>query len=195
MLDIDPIRNRLKGLFIAGRQYIFPALFRITPKAVDKAAGQAASLSMLAAFAQQRQQIADSDWQQRLTEAEKAGAAKKNNAECELDRDFIVSLCNEYFRADRNLAKLERQDQPPQQARRIRKSLNDIGWLFERYAIECKDLTGQPYDIGRLDFEQLAEPETAPGLKGPTITLCERPAVVLRGRLLQRAKGLVSKPD
>ena len=65
---------------------------------------------------------------------------------------------------------------------------------LRRHGIECRDLTGQVYDAGRLDFEPIGEPEAVPGLDGTRIGRCERPAVFVNDKLIQTARGLVTKP-
>jgi len=42
--------------------------------------------------------------------------------------------------------------------------------------------------------EPIGEPEAVPGLDGTRIGRCERPAVFVNDKLIQTARGLVTKP-
>ena len=122
------------------------------------------------------------------------GAARKASASSGLDRDFAISLCNEYFKLGRNVKRLADQGNESEDMQRIRTALDDIDQLLQRHEIECLDLSGQTYDLGRRDFESIAEARRVPGLKAARIALCERPMVLIKGKLAQTARGLVEIP-
>jgi hypothetical protein len=111
-----------------------------------------------------------------------------------LTPDFVVSLCNYYFRLNRNAAQMEREGLNSKELRSIKLALENIERLFKKQGIECRDLTGQAYDFGRLDFEQIGPASPVPGLDRLRIGRCERPAIMLGGQLIQKAKGLVDRP-
>ena len=108
--------------------------------------------------------------------------------------DFVVSLCNYYFRLNRNAFQMEREGLNSKELRSIKLALESIETLFQKQGIECRDLTGQEYDFGRLDFEQIGQPSPVRGLDRLRIGRCERPAIMLAGKLIQKAKGLVDRP-
>ena len=110
------------------------------------------------------------------------------------DAAFALALCNNYFRLHRNAEQLALEGQNSKELRGIARALENMGELLRRHGIECRDLTGQVYDAGRLDFEPIGEPEAVPGLDGTRIGRCERPAVFVNDKLIQTARGLVTKP-
>jgi hypothetical protein len=111
-----------------------------------------------------------------------------------LTPDFVVALCNYYFRLSRNAAQMEKEGLDSKELRSIKLALANIEMLFKKQGIECRDLTGQEYDFGRLDFEQIGQASSVPGLDRLRIGRCERPAIMLGGKLIQKAKGLVDRP-
>ncbi|HEX4961292.1 MAG TPA: hypothetical protein VF173_10675 [Thermoanaerobaculia bacterium] len=111
-----------------------------------------------------------------------------------LDEDFAVALCNQHFRLRRNAEQIVAETGESKELRSIQRALQSLSDVFERYGIECRDLTGQAYDFLRLDFEQIGEPEIVAGLDGAKIWRCERPIVVVDGKLIQKARGIVARP-
>lgn len=61
--------------------------------------------------------------------------------------------------------------------------------------VEVLDLADQVYDEGRLDFEPIAEPMPKAGLDRMRIGRCERPLIRLQGNIVQKAKGIVLRPE
>ncbi len=61
--------------------------------------------------------------------------------------------------------------------------------------VEVQDLADQVWDEGRLDFEPIAEPMPRAGLDRPRIGRCERPLIRLGGNIVQKAKGIVLRPE
>jgi hypothetical protein len=109
-----------------------------------------------------------------------------------LDRNFVVDLCNQLHRVHRTAKRLE--EQGSREAERLNGHVERLQRLLETHQVSSLDLTGQQYDPGRMDFEPLGDPQPTKGLRWLTIIQCERPAVLLRGTLLQRAKGIVGSP-
>ncbi len=140
-------------------------------------------------FARERAQAELGECRRESTRRDPVGAV--------LDAKFLVAIGNQHFRLRRNLAQLAQHSQDtdaPPPVRRIARALGELELVFEEYGVECLDLTGQTYDIGRRDFEQIAAAEVVLGLSRETITLCERPAIVVAGKLIQTARGIVSRP-
>lgn len=111
-----------------------------------------------------------------------------------LKPDFIVALCNYYFRLNRNIRKIEESGQEVRELSKMKRAIADIQYLLDEHQVELKDLTGEIYDVGRGDFETLGEPIEKPGMDQMRIHLCERPVVRMNGKLLQKAKGVVARP-
>lgn len=124
-----------------------------------------------------------------------AVASINENSSSGINEDFAVALCNYQFRIGRNAELLKADGQGSKELRVIERMLQRINTLLIEYGIESLDLTGQTYDVLREDFEPLGEPERVPGLDGNRIGSCERPVVIINGKLIQRAKGLVRKPS
>jgi hypothetical protein len=108
--------------------------------------------------------------------------------------DLIVSLCNDHYRLRRNVEQLEKEGKSSKELRSISRALKNIETLFDRYEIQCLDLTGQEYHVGRTDFGPLGEPEEKKGINTMKISQCERPAIYLAGKLIQQARGIVERP-
>ena len=106
---------------------------------------------------------------------------------------FAIDLCNRYFEVRRTLREVAGQGDA-RTAERARACLADFDEMLGAYGIECLDLTGREYDPGRRDFESLAGARPVVGLSRSRICMLERPAVRLRGRLIQAATGLVEEP-
>ena len=113
----------------------------------------------------------------------------------ELDEGLARELAEGLFRMERSAVAIG--SLPPgieREVSKIRRALERRPKQLASHEIEVLDLTGQPLAAGRTDFEPLGEPEVAEGIAHPTISFCERPAVMLRGRLIQTARGIVSVP-
>ncbi len=110
-----------------------------------------------------------------------------------LARSFVVGLCNQYFRLRRNTKLLTSEKGDSKELRSIERALRDVAELMEEQDVECLDLTDHDYDDGDERFEP-AGIEEVDGLDRKKITYCECPAVLLKGKLLQRARGLVGRP-
>lgn len=104
-----------------------------------------------------------------------------------------ISLCNNYYRIYRNLTVIEKKGGKSKEIRSMKRAVDNINDVLERFNIQCKDFTGLPSDPRMYDFEPIASEEVK-GLEEETIVLCERPAVFFNGELVQAAKGIVGKP-
>lgn len=111
-----------------------------------------------------------------------------------ITEEFAVDLCNLLFRLQRNAEQLATEGADSKELRSIRRALESLNELLSSRGIEYRDPTGQAYDFLRLDFEQIGEPELVPGLDGLKVWRCERPAVLMNGALIRKARGVVAKP-
>jgi len=120
--------------------------------------------------------------------------ASNGNADAQLAPDFVIGWCNAHFRAQKNLNAIDNKNVAAREVRGMTRALEATTRLMEEHQVQCLDLTNQEFDDGRMDFEPLAEPDEVEGLECVKITLCERPAVLHQGRLIQKAKGLLARP-
>lgn len=126
---------------------------------------------------------------------ESDGAAVSDSAAPSgIDADFAMKLCNSLHRLKRNIARLERSGNSPQEVQNMNRVLERADPLLESYGIRYADLAGQTYHDGRNDFDPIGRPEEVPGLTGKKISLCEYPVVYLNEALVQRARGTVAVP-
>src|SRR5687767_1108185 len=111
----------------------------------------------------------------------------------EIPESFSRELGTGLFRMERSAAKVK---VPPGAAQRdvgqVRRVLEQMRSLLAAYEIEVIDPTGQPIRPGRKDLEILGDPEPSPQVTEPTVSFCERPMVMSRGRLILIAKVTVS---
>lgn len=107
--------------------------------------------------------------------------------------ELARELCNEHFYLISHLKKLENTDNM-RLLRRLRSVADNLQQIMARYGIEYRDLTGQDYHAGRVDFTNFAPAEINPALNTAQIILCEHPAVFLDGKLIQTARGIVARP-
>lgn len=112
----------------------------------------------------------------------------------ELSEQLVTDLCNRYFQLRRALLERAGTSGAPALDARARECIEDFEGVLRAQGIECLDLTGRDYDPGRRDFESLAAARPVAGLAKSRISLLERPAIRVRGRLIQRAAGLVEEP-
>jgi hypothetical protein len=157
------------------RQRVFPAPFRIN---VGPADALADSLTFVIAQAG----------------GARPGAPPEQSQPQAVNTAFAVALCNYHFRMGRNAGLLKDYGDGARELRAIGRALEKIDALLKDYGIECRDVTGQRYDDGREDFELIGRAEKVPGLGESKITQCECPVVLINGKLVQKAKGLVSIP-
>ena len=111
-----------------------------------------------------------------------------------LSPELAVGLCNHVFRLRRNAQQLAEEGKDSKELRSIRRALGSLEDTLKQHGIECLDPTGQDYDPGRLDFEQIGQAEVVAGIERERIGRCERPVVLLDGKLAQKARGLVHRP-
>lgn len=130
----------------------------------------------------------------RTSDSPPAGAAPADAPTSTVDPALAIALCNGYDRVLQNSRQMTAQGTDSKQLRSIRRALETIEETLRGHGIEYLDLTGQAYHPGREDFEPLGEPEASAEVSRPTIARCERPAVLVQGRLVQRARGIVVCP-
>ena len=116
-----------------------------------------------------------------------------------LDEPLAIAICNGCFRIRRNALEMaaaasQSGDNDGKKVRSIARALDKMDDFLKESGIEYRDPTGQVYDPGRQDFRSIGEPEAVAGLTVPTIIRLERPVVLLRGKLVQQARGVVGKP-
>ncbi len=107
-----------------------------------------------------------------------------------IDKDLAIRLCNDLMRIQRSAAA---SFQPgSSEGERIKSQMERVRLTLKDFNITYQDLTGQSYDPGALDFEPLGEPDYRPDLPFDTILSCERPVVLIGGKVIQKAKGVVA---
>lgn len=111
-----------------------------------------------------------------------------------IDDAFAIAICNEYFRLCDNQKLLKDKNVKAGEVDRIGRVLREVERVLRDRQIECSDLTNQAYDPGRVDFEAVGKPQELPNLTGPIIWRVDRPLVTLRGRIVQKCKGMVARP-
>jgi len=109
-----------------------------------------------------------------------------------LDENMAVAICNHMLRLERSAGKARQQGSG--EAERLQGHLERLKATLADSGVKYEDLTGQAYDPDRTDFEPLGEAQPRPELRWPTIVQCERPVVLLNGKLAQKAKGVVGTP-
>jgi hypothetical protein len=115
--------------------------------------------------------------------------------EADIPESLARDLANSLFRMERSGAKVKTAPGASEREMgQLRRVMEQVRKVLERHEIEVMDLTGQPIPAGRQDFEILGEPDRVAGLDEPMISFCARPAVMLRGSLIQTAQGTVSIP-
>lgn len=174
------------------RQRRFPAEFRIPPPP---------SSAALAALAERAARLLE-EWRPAglapqetnpLPVPERPPAAAEGSG-AGVAAPLAVALSDDFWRIRRNADLLAAKAGDSKEMRMILRHLESLGEVFREHGIDCADLTGQEYDIGRTDFEQIGEATPVPGLVTARIAVCERPAVWLRGTLVRPARGLVERP-
>lgn len=165
---------RLLELACALRQLRYPREFRIWARETDAWAAPLADL---------------------LEHALRSSAALADEGKHEISVEVSVKLCNEYFRLKRNANQMDADGHSCKELRSIQRVLGHMEDLFQEHSIDCLDLTGQAYDDRRTDFEVIGEPQVDPRLKEKTVAFCERPAVMVKGKLVQRARVIVARPE
>ena len=111
-----------------------------------------------------------------------------------LDPSVAVDLCNYYFRLLANAKQMEADGRECKELRSMTRQLDRFQETLEDYGVSCTDLTGQVYDDTRVDFEPVGEAEVQAGLDRRRIVRCECPVVMMNGKLLQKARGVVARP-
>ena len=111
-----------------------------------------------------------------------------------VDEGMIKGLCNSLFRIEANVAQMQAEGSAAKEVRSITSGVSQFKEALTKAGVKMVNPTGQIYDIGRADFEPLGEAQIQEGLRKPLIKICERPAIFIGGRLIQKARGLVVRP-
>jgi hypothetical protein len=111
-----------------------------------------------------------------------------------IDADFAASICNDIFRLRRNVQQMAGEGGETKELRSIRRAVENVDALLKGHGIQYFDLTGKDFDERSEDFEPMGQAQEVRGLDRKLIAACERPVVVLNGKLVQRARGVVQKP-
>ena len=120
------------------------------------------------------------------------GLAKERPVE-KIPTDVAVEMCNNLYRLLKNID-FAKEKLGGRESRKMQRSATQIQKILSSNDVEMLDLTGQPFVVGRNDFEIVGEPEVNTQISEPTITFCERPAVMVGENLVQTARGIVSIP-
>ena len=107
---------------------------------------------------------------------------------------FAIDLANQWFRIKRNLSVLEETGTSNKETRMLNRSIEGIQRSMAEQEVELIDFTGKVLVDGQKDFEIAGEPEHRSDIKEKTILFCERPAIMINGKLVQAARGLVAVP-
>lgn len=177
---------RAAHIYPALRQWIYPPEFQISVAGKQDAVETLANLLVQAIAAQAQVQT--------QVQAQAANLLEKMSVTPSIPPALACSLANYYFRLQRNAQQMAIEGAESKELRSIKRALEDMTDTLHEHGVECIDLTGQDYDPGRVDFEQFGAPEVKAGLVREKIGRCEKPAVLLNGKLLQKAKGLVARP-
>jgi hypothetical protein len=176
----------MRSLLIRLRQWTYPPELRIHPASQGSGWDELAALT--AALATRCRQLSGAS-------ADPPGnTPSAPSRPAGVDKDLALGLANGLFRIKRNLDQLAAEGTDGKELRSIRRASERLRELLAAKAIECRDLTGEIYDPGRLDFEPLGPPQGVTGLNRHRIGRLERPAVALGGELIQTARGVVEKP-
>jgi hypothetical protein len=166
------------------RQKTFPLEFRINdPGGEDWVVALASAVSEAMALGPAKS-----------SDARRSEAKRPGELQSAVNEGFAVALCNHHFRLRRNAEQLAADGGDSKELRSIRRALESLSEVFARYGIECRDVTGQTFDFLRLDFDPIGEAEPISGLNEQRIYRSECPAVLINGRLVQKARGIVAKP-
>ena len=111
-----------------------------------------------------------------------------------VDEAMIKGLCNSLFRIEANVVQMQAEGSAAKEVRSITSGVNQFKEALTKAGVKMVNPTGQIYDVGRADFEPLGEAQIQEGLRKPLIKICERPAIFIGGRLIQKARGLVVRP-
>lgn len=183
------------------RQWTFPPEWRIEPAGPEDWSESAAkALADMARESENLRARVEARLAQDRLQAQQAAAhaaeasGSTGSAKGELEPGFAIGLCNEYFRLQRNLMSLREKQPESKEVERLGRVLENIDALMKEQRLECLDLAGQAYDVGRNDFEPLGRPEEVEGLLRPQINRCERPLVLLAGKVIQKSRGVVARP-
>ncbi len=175
-----------ESLALRVRQLRYPPELRILPLRVGRSSADAIAdalvlvLERLASLAREKEPPAPKT------------VATPNAASQGLSPELAIAFANAYFRLSANLALLAAA-QDSKELRGMKRALDAMDQAMRAAGVDCRDLTKEAYDAGRLDFEQLGEGEVTDGIERDTIAHCERPAVFLNGTLVQKSKGLVQR--
>jgi len=113
----------------------------------------------------------------------------------EIPASFIRPLCNELFRLQRTARSMSQDEKGRKEYQGMTGAIERLDETLKEEGIEFFDLTGRPWDARDIDFEPKGDPIPVRGLLQSRIGICEIPAVKLRGRIIQRAKGIVEVPS
>lgn len=168
---------RVERVMTRVRQWLYPPAFRIAGFASQD--GEAAFTDLLERIEVMSQRLEGLQLAQQRREA--------------LAPELAVDICNQHFRLLRALKSMPAEVQTKEQ-RQMRRVLRDLNELLEDHGVECRDLEGQAYDAGRKDFRTDVDAVPVAGLERSLIGPCQRPVVLLDGKLLQQAVGVVQRP-
>lgn len=162
------------------RQYLFPREFRIAP-------GRAADLTeeSLAGIA-----AAIDAWKQPPPTPPDTPAGKADG----LETAFVLGMCNDLFRIRRNAGIIVKAGAETKEIRSIRRAIEHLDDALLQRGVEYLDLTGKCWDPRDINFEPKGQPVPVTGLAQNRIAACECPLVRIKGKMVQRAQGIIEVP-
>jgi|GEM_PF-1329772 len=182
-------------IWAALRQWTFPPPFRISPRGLEGPGGIfAALLSVLSAERAETHQQLDAV-AKKVNEILQSLNQEPQCSANSLSPSFAKALCNHCHRLDLNIEQMNTENLNHKELKSNARALDRIREALKTHHIEYRNLSGQIYADTRGDFEPLGPAQPQPGLDRKTIIRCDRPVVFLDGKLIQRASGIVGRPE
>lgn len=181
------------------RQKTFPRAFRIKVQDVDTMPDVLAdSLREIRQFAEQ---LKHSTARKNVTSKpaidrhDQEPEIADNQESPQLDRQFVIGVCNECFRLSYTIESLgkELNKDDCRDLKKLRNSLTRVDNYCKKKGFEWHDVTGEDYSLSRSDFDPIDQVED-PKLTKMKITRCEKPVVRLNNKIIQKARGIVGRP-
>jgi hypothetical protein len=181
------------NLVVRVRQKLFPPEFRIT-------AGSGSSVEAILT-----EMAAAMDLAPEITTAipvvpapavvePSAQVAEVKTEQDGVDPAFVRALCNDLFRLRRNAGLIASDGTETKEIRSIKRAVERLDDMLKQRGIEYFDMTGKQWDARDVDFEPKGQPVLVSGLLHKRIAACECPMVKVKGKLIQRAQGIVEVP-
>jgi hypothetical protein len=112
-----------------------------------------------------------------------------------VDTELFVSFCNDLCRLKRNVQTIANAGPETKEVRSMKRVVERLDDALKSRGFEYFEKAGTRFDPRDIEFEPKGQPVTTAGLSQPRIGPCECPVVKLKGKIIQRAQGLVEVPD